>query len=131
MKVLRKVELAEKKQQKNTRTERNVLERVDHPYIVKLRYAFQNSKKLYFVLEYCPGGELFFHLQREGTFTEDRTRFYAACIVLAIEHLHANDIVYRDLKPENILIDGKGYAKITDFGLSKENIGGNSGTFSF
>ena len=85
-------------------------------------YAFQSNSKLFFLLEYCPGGELFFHLSRAGRFDDDRTRFYTACILLAIEHLHKHDIVYRDLKPENILIDKNGYAKITDFGLSKENI---------
>lgn len=83
------------------------------------------------MLEYCPGGELFFHLSRAGRFEDSRAKFYAACMVLAIEHLHKANIVYRDLKPENVLIDASGYAKITDFGLSKENIMDNVSTYSF
>lgn len=96
MKMLRKDFIARRNQIEHTRTERNVLERVNHPYIVKLKYAFQNPKKLYFVLEYCPGGELFFHLSRAQRFDEPRAVFYAACIVLALEHLHSLNIVYRE-----------------------------------
>jgi len=131
MKMLRKDYLAKRKQEEHTRTERNILERVKHPFIIQLKYAFQNATKLYFVLEYCPGGELFFHLSRASRFDETRAKFYAACMVLAIEHLHSLDIIYRDLKPENVLVDQSGYAKITDFGLSKENICDNKSTFSF
>merc|ERR1712118_303716 len=79
-------------------------------------------RKLYFVLEYCPGGELFFHLSRAGRFSEGRCRFYASEILLAIEYLHRLNIVYRDLKPENVLLDSDGHVKVTDFGLSKEGI---------
>jgi len=75
-------------------------------------------------LEYCPGGELFFYLSQIGRFKEDAARFYAANILLALEHLHSKDILYRDLKPENVLVSGDGYIKLTDFGLSKENISG-------
>eukprot|EP00927_Polykrikos_kofoidii_P000185 TRINITY_DN1007_c0_g1_i1.p1 TRINITY_DN1007_c0_g1~~TRINITY_DN1007_c0_g1_i1.p1 ORF type:complete len:383 (-),score=72.94 TRINITY_DN1007_c0_g1_i1:90-1196(-) len=109
----------------HTKTERNVLEVVSHPFIVTLHYAFQTPKKLYFVLEYCPGGELFFHLSRAGRFAEGRCRFYAAEILLAIHYLHRLNIIYRDLKPENILLDLEGHVKLTDFGLSKEGIEDN------
>mmetsp|Transcript_25677 Transcript_25677/g.44971 ORF Transcript_25677/g.44971 Transcript_25677/m.44971 type:complete len:345 (+) Transcript_25677:2746-3780(+) len=131
MKILRKDFIARRNQIQHTRTERSVLERVKHPFIVELKYAFQTPLKLYFCLEYCPGGELFFHLSRSTRFDESRACFYAACIVLALQHLHAQNIVYRDLKPENVLIDHEGYAKITDFGLSKENIMDNSSTHTF
>lgn len=131
MKMLRKENLAKRNQIEHTKTERSVLEKVNHPYIVRLKYAFQNAKKLYFVLEYCPGGELFYHLSRAGRFDEPRAMFYAACSVLAIEHLHSLNIVYRDLKPENVLVDSQGFAKITDFGLSKENIIDNRSAHSF
>merc|ERR1711904_253410 len=104
---------------------RNVLVRATHPFIVNLEYAFQTPKKLYFVLEYCAGGELFFHLSRAGRFSEGRCRFYASEILLAIGHLHALDIIYRDLKPENVLVDTDGHVKLTDFGLSKEGITDN------
>merc|ERR1711988_1203367 len=109
-------------QVEHTKTERNVLEAVSHPFIVTLHYAFQTPKKLYFVLEYCPGGELFFHLSRAGRFSEGRCRFYASEILLAIEYLHRLNIIYRDMKPENVLLDADGHVKLTDFGLSKEGI---------
>lgn len=73
-------------------------------------------------MEYCPGGELFNLLQKKKLFTEDQTRFYAAQIVLAIECIHKNDIIYRDLKPENVLIDKDGYIRIADFGLSRADV---------
>ena len=85
-------------------------------------YAFQTEDKLFYILEYCPGGELFFYLQKIGRFKETASKFYAANILLAISHLHLNKILYRDLKPENILVDKDGYLKLTDFGLSRENI---------
>mmetsp|Transcript_9722 Transcript_9722/g.21963 ORF Transcript_9722/g.21963 Transcript_9722/m.21963 type:complete len:349 (+) Transcript_9722:79-1125(+) len=125
MKMLRKENVIKRNQVEHTKTERNVLEAVSHPFIVTLHYAFQTPKKLYFVLEYCPGGELFFHLSRAGRFSEGRCRFYASEILLAIEYLHRLNIIYRDLKPENILLDADGHVKLTDFGLSKEGIQDN------
>lgn len=81
--------------------------------------TFQDERNLYMLLEYVIGGELFSHLRKAGRFTNDMTRFYAAEIVLAIEYLHARDIIYRDLKPENLLLDSSGHVKITDFGFAK------------
>ncbi|CAG9315733.1 unnamed protein product [Blepharisma stoltei] len=121
MKILKKKYIAECRQIEHTRTERKILASVDHPYIVKFFYAFQSNERLYLILEYCSGGELFFHLNRARRFDEQRVKFYSACLVLAIEHLHSKNIIYRDLKPENVLIDEDGFPKITDFGLSKEN----------
>jgi serum/glucocorticoid-regulated kinase 2 len=123
MKVLKKQNIAKKKQEVHVKTERDILVKMPpHPFLIKLHSTFQNNKKLYFILEYCPGGELFSLLQKRRRFTEDQARFYAAQMVLALEHLHENNIVYRDLKPENVLINKDGYIKITDFGLSKMNI---------
>lgn len=96
MKILKKEHIIQRNQVEHTKTERRVLEMVKHPFIVKLRYAFQTPKKLYLLLEYCPGGELFFHLQRERKFDEERARYYAAQILLAIRELHKHDIVYRE-----------------------------------
>ena len=82
-----------------------ILEKLNHPFIVKLHYAFQTPEKLYFVIDFLNGGELFYHLRKETRFSEERTRFYAAEIVLALECLHKNGVIYRDLKPENVLLD--------------------------
>lgn len=91
-----------------------------------MKYAFQSEEKLFFVLEYCPGGELFNLLSQKYSFNTYQTQFYAAQIVLALEYLHSKDIIYRDLKPENVLIDSDGYIKLTDFGLSKRNVSSNN-----
>lgn len=77
-------------------------------------------------MEYCPGGELFNLLSKKRRFSEDQTRFYAAQMILAIEHIHEKDVIYRDLKPENVLLDSDGYIRITDFGLSRMNVSSNT-----
>lgn len=122
MKMLRKEHIVKRNQVQHTKTERNILEAVNHPFIVTLHFAFQTPKKLFFILELCQGGELFFHLGRAGRFSEGRARFYACEVLLAVEYLHRLNIIYRDLKPENILLDADGHVKITDFGLSKEGV---------
>ena len=121
MKTLRKEALVRRKQLMHTSTERYILQNISHPFLMHLSFAFQTREKLYMVLDYMIGGELFFWLRR-GKFTESRARLYAAELTLAIETLHDHNIVYRDLKPENILLDAKGHLRITDFGLSKANI---------
>jgi len=125
MKMLRKDHIVKRNQCEHTKSERNVLEATKHPFIVNLHWAFQTPKKLYIVLEFCAGGELFFHLSQAGRFSQGRCRFYSCEICLGIEYLHSLNIIYRDLKPENLLLDGDGHAKITDFGLSKEGIEDN------
>lgn len=131
MKVLNKDNVIKRNQVEHTKTERSVLEYIRHPFIVTLRFAFQTKLKLYFVLDYCPGGELFFHLGRAGRFSENQARFYTAQIIMAIEYLHGLGVVYRDLKPENVLLDELGNIALTDFGLSKEGIEDNSSATSF
>ncbi|KAK4231200.1 kinase-like domain-containing protein [Podospora fimiseda] len=110
-----------KKLIEQTKTERQILESVNHhPFVVKLYYAFQDHQKLYLILEYGQGGELFHHLDTEKMFPEPTAAFYMAEMVLALSHLHDNlGVVYRDLKPENILLDSEGHLLLTDFGLSK------------
>eukprot|EP01102_Stenamoeba_stenopodia_P008099 TRINITY_DN2301_c0_g1_i1.p1 TRINITY_DN2301_c0_g1~~TRINITY_DN2301_c0_g1_i1.p1 ORF type:complete len:415 (-),score=96.56 TRINITY_DN2301_c0_g1_i1:112-1356(-) len=120
MKVLRKEAIVQRKQVAHTKAEKSILAKIQHPFIVGLHYAFQTEEKLYMVLDFVNGGELFFHLKREGKFSEQRVRIYAAEIACALSHLHSFGIVYRDLKPENILLDSEGHICITDFGLSKE-----------
>lgn len=132
LKVLKKDNIIKRNQVEHTRTERNVLGYVNHPFIVGLNMAFQSKNKLYFVLDYCAGGELFFHLGKLGKFAEPRACFYAAEITLAIEYVHNLDVIYRDLKPENVLLDAQGHVRLTDFGLSKEGISdSSSGANSF
>lgn len=122
MKILRKSHLVRRRQIERTRTERKVLSVVNHPFIMKLHYAFQSPDKLYLVLDYCPGGELFFHLSRFRRFPERVARFYSAELLLALGHLHKRGIIYRDLKPENVLLDADGHIKLGDFGLAKAGI---------
>jgi len=132
MKVLKKATIVRNsKDTAHTRAERNILEAVKHPFIVDLLYAFQTKGKLYLILEYLSGGELFMHLEREGIFHEDTACFYVSEITLALEHLHGEGIIYRDLKPENILLDAAGHVKLTDFGLCKESIDEETVTHTF
>ena len=123
MKIVKKVSVVlSKKDTDHTKSERNILQKSDHPFIVKLIYAFQNKANLYLVLEFVRGGELFMLLEKETTFDEEWSRFYLAEIALALGYLHENNVIYRDLKPENVLLAHDGHVKLTDFGLCKENI---------
>ncbi|KAK3329581.1 kinase-like domain-containing protein [Apodospora peruviana] len=134
MKVLSKKVIVQKKEVAHTVGERNILVRTamsDSPFIVGLKFSFQTPSDLYLVTDYMSGGELFWHLQKEQRFEEKRAKFYIAELILAIQHLHQNDIVYRDLKPENILLDANGHIALCDFGLSKANLTKNDTTNTF
>ena len=132
IKVLQKQAIMKRNEVKHIMSERNVLlKNIIHPFLVGLHYSFQTQDKLYFVLDYVNGGELFFHLQRERYFPEQRAKFYAAEMASAIGYLHSLNIIYRDLKPENILLDSKGHITLTDFGLCKEGIEGMGTTSTF
>lgn len=127
-----------KKLIEQTKTERSILESVNrHPFIVNLYYAFQDHEKLYLILEYAQGGELFHHLATERMFNEDTAAFYMAEMVLALDYLHRTvGVIYRDLKPENCLLDAEGHLLLTDFGLSKVSVDGEkcrslAGTIDF
>lgn len=131
MKVLKKAFLVAKNQVEHTKSERRILRDIDHPFVVRLRYAFQSEDKLYLIMDYYNGGSLFFHLRKARRFRESHARFYAAQLVLAMEHLHQCNIAYRDLKLENILMDDQGYIALTDFGLSKEDVDVPNGAKTF
>ncbi|XP_054653435.1 ribosomal protein S6 kinase alpha-1 isoform X1 [Dunckerocampus dactyliophorus] len=158
MKVLKKATL-KVRDRVRTKMERNILADVNHPFIVKLHYAFQTEGKLYLILDFLRGGDLFTRLSKEVSvammphthfvvyeplllrrpsltfsqvmFTEEDVKFYLAELALGLDHLHSLGIIYRDLKPENILLDEEGHIKLTDFGLCKEAIDHHEKAYSF
>ena len=119
MKILTKKQVKLRHQEVHTKAERDLMVRINCPFIVNIKFAFQDNIKLYIITEFMQGGEMFFHLHKEKRFSNEKTRFYIIEIILAIEFLHKNKMLYRDLKPENIMVDSNGHIKLTDFGLSK------------
>eukprot|EP01138_Halocafeteria_seosinensis_P006339 gb/GECG01006480.1/.p1 GENE.gb/GECG01006480.1/~~gb/GECG01006480.1/.p1 ORF type:complete len:312 (+),score=30.93 gb/GECG01006480.1/:1-936(+) len=119
LKIMKKSEVIRLRQVEHIKSEIKLLNMISHPFIVNMIGYHQDPKRLYMLLEYVPGGELFSHLRKEGRFSNDGAKFYAAEIVLAFAYLHEQQIVYRDLKPENLLLTKKGHLKITDFGFAK------------
>jgi len=122
LKCIKKSQILRNKNIENIKNEKNILQNLDHPFIIKLHYTFQNKDKIFMAFDYYNGGELFFHLQKHRRFSENLTRFYASEIYLALRYLHKENIIYRDLKPENIILDKTGHLKLIDFGLAKGNI---------
>ena len=120
MKILNKNFLIKHKFLKHAISECNILKKSSSPFIITLHYAFQTPENLYMILDYCPGSDLDLHIQFR-VFEEEEAKFYIAELILAIEYLHINNILYRDLKPENILIYSDGHIKLADFGLAREN----------
>ena len=119
LKMLKKVDILRLKQVDHIKSEVKILSMIEHPYIVNMAGHFQNEQALFMVIEYVQGGELYSHLRREVRFSDDKSKFYAAEIVLAFSYLHGMKVIYRDLKPENLLITVGGHVKITDFGFAK------------
>ena len=119
MKSLKKDVLLDQDQVESTILEKKILQTLDHPFLVGMVFCFQTEERIYFVMPFIRGGELFQHLRTAKFFPEDKVRYYAASIGLALEYLHEKGIVYRDIKPENILIGEDGYLKLIDFGMAK------------
>ena len=119
MKSLKKDVLLDQDQVESTILEKKILQTLDHPFLVGMIFCFQTEERIYFVMPFVRGGELFQHLRSEKIFKEDKVRFYAASIGLALDYLHNKGIIYRDIKPENILIGEDGYLKLIDFGMAK------------
>jgi serum/glucocorticoid-regulated kinase 2 len=120
LKSMHKEDIIDKDQIEHTKTERFVLEKSKSPFLVSLEYAFQTPSKVFFVMKFMKGGELFQHLKIAKRFEEERAKFYVAEILLALEYLHNLGVIYRDLKPENVLIDDDGHICLTDFGMAKQ-----------
>lgn len=130
MKSLRKDVILDYDQIESTLLEKDILLRANHPFIVGMEYVFQTKERIFFVMKFVRGGELFQHLQQQKQFPEERAKVYTMTIALALGHLHNQNIIYRDLKPENILMGEDGYVMLTDFGLAKI-LGQNEKTYSF
>jgi len=123
VKVMSKARLFQQEQRlQRVITEKRILARLRHPFVVSLHWAFQTSTHLFLVLDFCGGGELFFHMLQRGRFEERDAMFYFCEILLGVEYLHSQQVLYRDLKPENCLLDDDGHIRLTDFGLSKDNL---------
>eukprot|EP00413_Alexandrium_margalefii_P047884 CAMPEP_0204584322 /NCGR_PEP_ID=MMETSP0661-20131031/46272_1 /ASSEMBLY_ACC=CAM_ASM_000606 /TAXON_ID=109239 /ORGANISM="Alexandrium margalefi, Strain AMGDE01CS-322" /LENGTH=324 /DNA_ID=CAMNT_0051593759 /DNA_START=33 /DNA_END=1007 /DNA_ORIENTATION=+ len=119
LKTLKKAAIIKMKQVDHIVSEKAILSRMVHPFIVNMWGSFHNERYVFMVLEYVVGGEFFTHLRKAGRFDNEQSCFYAAQIAAIFEYCHKQDIVYRDLKPENILINLDGYVKLTDFGFAK------------
>ncbi|KAM6496911.1 Protein kinase-like domain containing protein [Amanita muscaria] len=118
LKYINKTKCVKMRAVSNVIQERRLLEEIDHPFIVNLRYAFQDDENCFFVLDLMLGGDLRFHLERLGSMSEDAVRFYVAQISSGLDYLHENNIMHRDLKPDNILLDERGNAHLTDFNIA-------------
>jgi serine/threonine protein kinase len=119
LKTIRKLFVIEKKQFDQVRREKEILHEASHPFLVGLKCAFQTPDKLFLLMPFVQGGDLFMHLKKRKRFGELEVRFFAAQIILGLTFLHEKSIIYQDLKPENILLDSNGYIKLADFGAAK------------
>ena len=119
MKIMKKDVLLEHNQVKSALLEKKILQNLNYKFLVGMVFCFQTQERIYFVMNFIRGGELFKHLCESKYFPEEKTKFYAGIVGLALEYLHTHGIVYRDIKPDNILIDEDGYLKLADFGMAK------------
>uniref|UniRef100_G3PPJ4 Protein kinase N3 n=1 Tax=Gasterosteus aculeatus aculeatus TaxID=481459 RepID=G3PPJ4_GASAC len=133
IKALKKRDIVTRDEVDSLMSEKRIFEMINasrHPFLVSLHGCFQTSDHVCFVMEYLPGGDLMIHIHNH-VFSEAQTRFYSACVLLGLEFLHLNKIIYRDLKLDNLLMDADGFIKITDFGLCKEGMGHGDRTSTF
>ena len=126
LKEMSKLKILDKKSEKSIKSEKTFLQKLYSPFIVNMHYAFQDNNNLYLVIDYLNGGDLRYHISRYRKFSEEQTRFFISCIILALKYIHSKNIIHRDIKPENLVLDQKGYLRLTDFGIAKENLPDNS-----
>lgn len=132
IKELSKLRLIKKKSVASVMNEFYILRDLKSQFIVNMLYAFQDRENLYIAMSDYSGGDLRYHIVQKRIFSEQEVKFIIACIILGLEYIHNNNLIHKDIKPENILLDEKGYAYITDFGISKfwrpDNRHDNAGT---
>ena len=132
LKEMSKVKIIDKRSEKSIKTEREFLSKLRHPFIVNMNCAFQDFENLYLVMDLLTGGDLRYHVCKLRRFSENKTKFFIACLLLGLEYIHCNNIIHRDIKPENLVFDDRGYLRITDFGVAKirkeDNSSETSGT---
>ena len=133
MKEISKVKAYLKKSLPSTLLEKYILSNLHYPFLANLNFSFQDKEYLYLVLDYLPGGDLRYYLNKEINFSENQIKFFISNIILALNYIHSKNIIHRDIKPENLVFDGRGYLHLTDFGISRKiksgkNIIDKSGT---
>ena len=126
MKEMSKTKIIDKHSIKSVKNERNLLEKINHPFIINMHYSFQDKDNLYLIMDFLSGGDLRYHLCKKKKFTESQSKFFISNILLSLEYIHENKIIHRDIKPENLILDSKGYVHLTDFGISKIQSKNNS-----
>ncbi|KAF0993337.1 hypothetical protein HZS_7209 [Henneguya salminicola] len=121
IKVMRKDFIYQNSEVDHIQSEGRILKAFNHPFLISMLEFLQTRERIYFVMNFLNGGELFYHLKLSGHFSERRTKLYAAEVILALQFLHSKNIIYRDLKLENTILDSTGHLKLCDFGFCKEN----------
>ena len=119
MKEMNKAKIIDKKSEKSVKSERDLLSKLNHPFIINMHFSFQDTDNLYLVMDLLTGGDLRYHICKKRYFTEEQTKFFISCIILGLEYCHYYNIIHRDIKPENLILDSRGYVHITDFGIAK------------
>ena len=116
-----KVKIIDRRSEISIMSERNLLSKLNHPFIVNMYFAFQDFYNLYLVMDLLTGGDLRYHIAHQKTFSEIQTKFFISNMLLALEYIHSQNIIHRDIKPENLVLENTGYLRITDFGVAKIN----------
>ena len=120
LKEMSKPRIIDKKCESTILLERDLLSKMNHPFIVNMHFSFQDINSLYLVMDLITGKDIRYHLSQKKQFSAEISKFFLACTILGLEYIHYNNILHRDIKPDNLVIDKNGYVKITDFGISRE-----------